>query len=79
MPMPQCRSGDRQGSQSRPSPAASRQARGGGRLGPVCRPSRPEHPKELEALSPAAREGRPACAGKPRGPKGEPSAYAQLL
>ena len=39
----------------------------------------PEHPKELEALSPAAREGRPACAGKPRVPKREPSAHVQLL
>lgn len=53
-----------------PGPAASREARGGGRLGPVCRVSRPEHPKELEALAaPGGRKGRPDCAGKPRGAK----------
>lgn len=36
----------------------------------MCRVSRPEHPKELEALAaPGGREGRPDCAGKPRGAK----------
>lgn len=36
----------------------------------MCLLSRPEHPKELEALAaPGGRKGRPDCAGKPRGAK----------